>query len=114
MNRRPSLRNQFLFTALFTAQNFIMPVLSFASFPRVLGPVYLGKINFVSSLAVYFAFMASLALPLYGTRAVAKARSDGAALNRVFSELFLLQAGATLCACALYGSLYFLLPRLRE
>jgi O-antigen/teichoic acid export membrane protein len=114
MKAQPSLKKGFLFNALITSQNFIFPIVSFAYLSRILGPEYLGKINFVSSLTTFFAFMAALALPLYGTRAIAKARTDGPTLNRTYSELFLLQAGATLLACLLFGSLFFLIPRLRE
>jgi O-antigen/teichoic acid export membrane protein len=54
---------------------------------RVLGPVGVGRVAFVDNATQYFIIFASLGIPVYGVREVAKYKSDRKTLSRLFSEL---------------------------
>jgi len=98
-----STKRNFAFTTAFTAVNILYPLITFAYVSRVMGPAFLGRINLATSLASYFTLLAALALPLYGAREIAKVRHDPARLDRVFSELMIINLASTAVALLLYG-----------
>lgn len=82
-----SIKKNYLFNFSLTLVNFIFPFLSFPYVSRVIGPSGIGKVQFVISLAQYFALFAALGIPIYGSREIAKSRSDERLMHRTFSEL---------------------------
>jgi O-antigen/teichoic acid export membrane protein len=72
----------------------IFPLITFPYTSRILGPEGTGKTNFASSLVAYFILLASIGIPLYGIREVAKVRDDRKALSALVQELLVLHGGA--------------------
>lgn len=68
----------------------IFSMLIFSYVSRVLNPSGLGKITFYSSISAYFLMFSSLGIPLYGIREVAKVRDDKFKLEKIVSEILLI------------------------
>lgn len=102
MNHLPSIKKNYLYNTAFTAANFLFPLITFPYVARVLGPVYIGKVSFAESIVTYFVIFASLGIPLYGIREIAKVRDNKEALSRTFSELFVINLLAMLLSAFLY------------
>jgi len=71
------------------------PLISFPYTSRVLGPESTGKLNFATSFVAYFILLASIGIPLYGTREVAKLREDHPALCALVQELLIMHGVAS-------------------
>lgn len=109
----PSLRRNVLLNALVSLVNFVYPLVTLTWVSRVLGPEPLGRFYIALSLGTFFALAAGLGLPLYGAREIAKVRNDRPALDRLFSELFLLNGAASLIATIVLGCVILLVPDFR-
>lgn len=57
-----------------TVMSLVFPLITFPYSSRVLGPVYIGKVNFAQSIVSYFALVAALGISTYAVR---EARSCG-------------------------------------
>jgi len=113
MNQIPSIKKNYFYNTAFTIASFLFPLITFPYVARVLGPVYIGKVAFAESIVAYFALFASLGIPLYGIREVAKVRDDKEALNRIFSELFIINLSAMGISVLLFLSLFFLIEKIQ-
>lgn len=67
-----------------------------------MGPDGTGKINFATSFVAYFTLLASVGIPLYGIREVAKIRDDREALSALVQELLILHGMATAVSLLAY------------
>lgn len=101
-DRPHSAKRNFLFNAAFTAVNLAYPLATFAYVSHLMGPEYVGRINLATSLASYFALLASVAVPLYGARETAKIRDNRAGLDKLFSELVVVNLATTAIAIILF------------
>lgn len=81
------MKRNYIYNLIITVFNILFPVLSFPYAARILGPSGIGKIQFVSNFAQYFALIAALGLPFYGVREIAKVKNDKNKLSKTFSEL---------------------------
>lgn len=102
---QPSLKRGYALNAVHTTLNILYPIATFAFASRVLGPANLGKVNVSLALAAFFLVLAALALPLYGTKAIAQARGDQERLDGAFTGLFLLNGASSLFWAAAYALL---------
>jgi O-antigen/teichoic acid export membrane protein len=96
------LKKNIFFNILLNVINILYPVLSFPYVARVLGPSGIGKVQFVTTLALYFTLIAALGVPIYGIREIAKVRSEKLALSKTFSELFMLNVVSSLAMLLVY------------
>lgn len=85
-----SVKRNFLFNILLVVSNIVFPVLVFPYIARILGPQGLGNAHFALQFSKYFVTTASLGIPIYGMREVAKVKNKKAKLNKLVSELLLL------------------------
>ncbi|WP_026663183.1 flippase [Butyrivibrio proteoclasticus] len=89
------------FNTVYKLLNILFPLITSVYLSRVLGPTYLGRVNYAHSIMSYFLVFASLGIPTYGMREIARAGNSIERRNKVFSELFLLNFIATLiCSTA--------------
>lgn len=109
-----SARRNFLFNSAFTAINVLYPVVSIGYASRVLGPEIIGRVSLASSLASYFALLATAAIPLYGAREIARVRDRPEERSRAFSGLLLINAATTVAALLLYAAWVLLSDRFRS
>ena len=84
------MKKNYIYNLIVTVFNLLFPVLSFPYAARILGPSGIGKIQFISNFAQYFALIAALGLPFYGVREIAKVKHDNEKLSKTFSELILI------------------------
>jgi len=85
-----SVKRNFLFNILLVVSNIVFPVLVFPYIARILGPQGLGNAHFALQFSKYFVTIASLGIPIYGMREVAKVKNRKDKLNKLVSELLLL------------------------
>jgi O-antigen/teichoic acid export membrane protein len=81
------MKKNYFFNLLLSVSNILFPIISFPYVSKVIGPLGVGKVQFVSSYAQYFGLIAALGIPVYGVREIAKNKHDQVKLNHVFSEL---------------------------
>ena len=114
MEKKSSIKLNFVMNAILTMSSFIFPLITFPYVSRVLLPVGTGKVSFATSLISYFNIVAQLGIPTYGVRACAKVRDNREELTRTAHELLMINMIMNVVS---YGLLFFVLifvPRLRE
>lgn len=103
--RKKSLAKNAVFNVAYRILNVIFPLISAAYISRVLGPSGVGKVAYAQNIVSYFVLFAMLGVPRYGTREIAKRRDDPKAVNKLFSELFVINGISTaICALAFYAA----------
>lgn len=107
-------KKNIFFNLLLTFSNIFFPFITFPYISRVLGPEYLGRINFASAFMDYFIILGNIGISLYGIREIAACNNDKEKLNKTFSEIFTINNIATLIATVLYIILVFSLEDLRD
>lgn len=103
-----SLAKNSIFNIIYTILNLAYPLITSIYVSRVILSDGVGKVAFAQSIVSYFVTVASLGLPIYGLREVAKERENNYKLNLLFTELFSINGIATTVALALYVGLIFL------
>lgn len=100
----------YFYNLLLTITNLLFPVLSFPYVSRVLGPEGIGKVQFVFSFAQYFALVASLGIPVYGMKEIARHKNSLEGRSKVFSELIFIYLISTCCIFTLYLAVIYSFP----
>lgn len=104
------MAKNYFYNLLLTIANILFPVLSFPYVSRVLGPEGIGKVQFVFSFALYFALIASLGIPVYGMKEIARYKNDKAGRSQVFSELIIIYFLSSICLFLVYLAVIFIFP----
>ncbi len=102
-----SIRKNFLHNILFILSNILFPIISFSYSSRIIGPEGIGKVQFIITFAQYFVMVAALGIPAYGVREVAKARGDRNKLNKLFSELLVINIISSVVLLIIYLVIIF-------
>lgn len=92
----------------------IFPVITFPYASRVLGASGIGLVTFVLSIVTYFTTFASLGIPNYGIREIAKYRDDQRRVSKVYSEIFTINFLSTIVCTFSYYLMVLLLPAFRS
>ncbi len=85
-----SLKKNFISYSLLTVLNVLFPVVIFSYTSKILGPQIIGKGQFILSWCQYFALIAALGIPFYGTREVARIKQDKVLLSKLVSEIMVI------------------------
>lgn len=109
-----SLKLNAFMNTLKTVTSVLFPLITFPYTSRVLGPHGTGWISFATSFAGYFAMFASIGIPSYGIREIARVRDDARELTAKTQELFLLHLAASLVALLVYLVVVLLRTDLQE
>jgi O-antigen/teichoic acid export membrane protein len=104
------MKKNYLFNLLLSVANILFPIISFPYVSRTLGPVGVGKVQFIVSFATYFSLVAALGIPIYGIREIAKYKNDKAKLNSTFSELFTIYFVTSAALSLLYLGIILSVP----
>lgn len=110
----PSVKKNFLYSALLTTANYIFPLLTFPYVSRILGADNIGLCGFIDSIINYFVLFSAMGMHVLGIREIAKAKTDKAELSKVFSSLFLLNAITTFVMLIVLIIATLTVPRLYE
>jgi O-antigen/teichoic acid export membrane protein len=113
VNRR-SLKFNAAMNMVRTAAGMLFPLITFPYMSRVLGPEGVGKINFSVSLVSYFTLLASVGIPLYGIREVAKVRDDKPALSALIQELLVIHGVTSFISLLAFMVLIFVDPKIHQ
>ncbi|WP_114634262.1 flippase [Vibrio splendidus] len=103
-----------LFNGCYYLLNVLFPLLTYPHVARVLGVDNIGLGNLAISLGTYFATIASLGIPIYGIREVAKCREDKAKLSFLVSELIIINTIGVLISVVIYTALILYVDIFRE
>ncbi len=114
MAKEISLKKNFLMNSLYTALNFLFPLIAFPYISRVLGPEGCGKVSFATSLISYFAMIAQLGIPSYGIRVCAKVRDNREELTRTAHELLMINLIMCVISYIAFFIVLFTVPKLQE
>ncbi|WP_139903728.1 flippase [Clostridium thermarum] len=102
---KKSLKKNFIFNLIFTLMNIIYPIITLPYVSRVLMADNLGKVNLAISLINWLIIIASVGIPTYGIREIARVREDKRKLSKVFSELMIIKFFATVFTVIAYVTL---------
>ncbi len=112
--QKKSIGKNFVYNIILKVANIGFPLITFPYVTRVLGAEGIGKVNFASSIVMYFVMFANLGIPLYGIREIAKVRDKKDEMNKVFWELFILN-GITVLICGIaFLSTFLFVEKIRE
>ncbi|HMO61628.1 MAG TPA: flippase [Ferruginibacter sp.] len=84
------LKNKFAYQALSSVTQVLLPLIAYPYITRVLGPGYLGKINYVDFVAQMFMIFAAFGIPFYGVREIARVQNNGTQRAALIRELTVL------------------------
>jgi len=104
------MAKNYFYNLLLTVANLLFPILSFPYVSRVLGPEGIGKVQFVFSFAQYFSIIASVGVPIYGMKEIARYKDDTHGRSQVFSELISIHALTSLSFSLIYLIVIFTIP----
>lgn len=65
---------------------------------RILGPAYMGKVEYINSIINYFILFSSLGIPMYGIREISKQRNNTRELYKTVAELYAILSVTTIIA----------------
>ncbi len=99
--RNSIIKNSF-YNVLYQFLNLIFPFITSVYVARILGKEIIGDISYTQNYVVYFVAFVSSGLPTYGIREIAKIKNNREDSNKLFSELFLLNAVFTSIAIIAY------------
>lgn len=96
--KKNSIAVNAVFNIIYRVLNVVFPLISTTYVAHVLLPEGVGQVAYAQNIVSYFTMLASLGIPTYGIREIAKCRENQEQCNRTFSELLLINAIAT-CIC---------------
>ncbi len=105
-----SLKKNVVLNMTKTVMSLVFPLITFPYSSRVLGPVYIGKVNFAQSIVSYFALVAALGISTYAVRESAKLRDDRKNLSVFVKEVFSLNMISTVIAYILFTLALVVVP----
>ena len=91
-----SIKKNFIINGTKIFFNLLFPIITFPYISRILGPIGIGKITFVTSIINYFLLFTNLGIPLYGIREIARTRENKVNLSKSFSEILFLNIITTI------------------
>ncbi len=100
--------------AILTASSFIFPLITFPYVSRVLLPVGMGKITFITSITAYFSMAAMLGIPTYGIRACSRVRDNASELSKTVHEIFFINIAMTVLVYAVFFICLSAIPQFRQ
>ncbi|WHY66792.1 flippase [Neobacillus sp. SuZ13] len=107
MAQQKSLFKNVIFNFLYTGLNLLFPLLTAPYVSRILGASNLGLVNFATAVVNWFILFAVFGTTTYGVREVAKIRDDKNKLNRLFSEIVIINGILSLIVTIVYFLVLF-------
>lgn len=110
---KKSLSKNTMFYLLYNVLNVIFPFISGMYVTRVLFPEDIGLIESVRNFVQYFVILAFLGIPTYGLREISKYRNEPEKLNKIYSELMIINFISTIIFVLIFLLLIFGIDELR-
>lgn len=96
------LKNKFVYQLILSGSQVLLPLISYPYITRILGPVNLGKINYVDFLSQLFIIFAAFGIPFYAIREIAVLRNDAVKRAALIQEMVLLHSLFALLAAVIF------------
>ena len=114
LKKKKSLSANSFFYLIYTILNVFFPLATGIYVTRVLFPDTIGSVETARNLVQYFSILAFLGIPTYGLREIAKIRKDKSKLNKLVTELFIINTISTTVFTLIYIALIFSVPVYRN
>lgn len=112
--KQKSLKINATLSLIKTLMSLIFPLITFPYTSRVIGPIFIGKINFASSIIQYFVTIAACGITGHAIREVAKVRDNFDELSKKTAELFRINFLTMLFAYTLFLISLFCVSKFSE
>ena len=109
-----SVSKNSIFYLIYTSLNVIFPFITGVYVSHVLLEGAIGEVEAARNIAQYFVILAYLGIPTYGLREIAKAKNDKESLNKVFSELAIINFISTIVFLVIYIGVIIAVPSYRS
>lgn len=109
-----SIKSNYMLNIIRLTSSVLIALFTMPYINRILGPEYLGKIEYIISIVNYFILFSGLGIPLYGVKQISKVRDDREELSKVICELGFLLLITTLIAYTVLFSFLFLTSGLND
>ena len=110
----PSLKKNLFYSILLVLANYVFPFLTYPYVSRVLGVTGIGACNFVDSVINYFILFSTLGIETLGVREIAKHKGNREELDRIFSNIFIVNLSLTCLMLLLLIICTYAVPQLSE
>lgn len=100
--QKNSIAKNAIFNVLYKVLNVLFPLISTSYVSRVLLSDGVGRVAAVNNNVSYFLILATLGIPAYGLREIAKNRDDKQTISKIFSELFTINCILTFLSFFIY------------
>lgn len=100
--KEKSLLKNAIFNSIYTGLNMLFPLITAPYVSRVLGASNLGLVNFAASFVNWFVIIAAFGTATYGVREIARNKNNQSALNKVFSEIMIINTIMSLLMFSIY------------
>ncbi len=107
---RKSFVKSTVFNVGYKALNVIFPLITSMYVSRILGPEGTGRVAYAQNILSYFLIFASVGIPTYGIKEIARNSSDRIKTSKSFSELFIINSFTTTFCIIVYIILVLLNP----
>lgn len=111
---RKSVANNYIYNLIYQVVLAIVPLLSTPYLTRVLGAENLGIYSYTYSIATIFFLFSALGINTYGQREIAYVQDKPAELSKIFWELIIIRAGATLLSVGAMITLSLVINEYKE
>lgn len=112
--KEKSLFVNYIFSALYTSLNLVFPLITMPYVSRILLAEGVGAVSFAQNIVQYFVLFASLGIPNYGIREIAKVRDDNHKMNGVFTEIFCINFISTLISSICFILVISFIPNINN
>jgi O-antigen/teichoic acid export membrane protein len=107
-----SLKKNLISNFILTGSTIILPLITFPYITRILSNESLGNVFFIDSFTQYFILFASLGVPFYGVREIAKRKNDQEYVSKLVIDLVSLQFILSIVYILLFFLLGLFIPKL--
>lgn len=114
MDKKNSLAKNSIYYLIYNVLNILFPFITGIYVSRVLLPDGVGAVAYAQNIAQYFVILAFLGIPTYGLREIAKVKDDKEQLNRLYSELFIINFVSTIIFLSIYIGLVCAVPKFNQ
>ncbi len=110
MSKKKSLAINSIFNATYKGFTALFPLITVSYISRALLPEKLGLVSYANTIVVYFVTVATLGLPNYGVKCIAKYGEDIKERSKAFFELWIINTISTTAVSILYFLMVNLMP----
>lgn len=111
---RKSFVKSTVFNVGYKVLNVLFPLVTSMYVSRVLGPEGTGRVAYAQNILSYFLILASVGIPTYGIKEIARNSNDRTEASKSFSELFIINSFTTTLCIIVYIFLVLLVPAFRS